>query len=223
MASKRDLRTEWTTEEIDKQLGDFKIVTIPVDISFEGNQRVLNFSEAERMLRKAKLLSLEPCTCRQKMGNCDAPVDYVCIGLDEGAREAMTLREGRRATFEEAMDALKRTHEAGLVHLCFELEGHAVGAICGCCQCCCHALAAITRFGGYDGIVRSSDMVAVHDASRCSNCQVCVDRCQFDAWGLVAGRVHHYPGKCTGCGVCVSFCPENSIGFVERKKEAAKP
>ena len=217
MPTKKDLKKEWTRQEIDEQLGDFKVVTVPVDIRLEGGQKVLNFSDAESILRNATLISLEPCTCRQKMGNCDGPVEDICIGVNDGAKEAITLRQGREASFEEAMAALERTHEAGLVHMSFELEGHVMSAICGCCQCCCHALAAMTRFGGYDGLIGNSDMIAVHDESKCTNCQVCVDKCQFDAWGLVGGKVRHYSGKCTGCGVCVSFCPEGSIELVARQ------
>ncbi|OGS41978.1 MAG: hypothetical protein A3K67_06965 [Euryarchaeota archaeon RBG_16_62_10] len=212
----RDLRNEWTREEIDEQLGEYKLVTVPVDISFRGGQKVLSFSQAEEILRNASLISLEPCTCRQKMMNCDAPVDDVCICVDKGAEEAMSLREGRKATFEEAMAALRTTHDAGLVHVSFELEGHEMHSICGCCQCCCHAVAAMVRFGGYDGLVGRSDMIAVHDEPKCNGCGMCIERCQFDAWGLVGGKVRHYQGRCTGCGVCVSFCPEEAIGFVKR-------
>src|SRR4030066_404764 len=143
VAKHKPLRKEWTTEEIDEQLSDFKLVTVPVRISVKGKQRVLNLSQAERILRNSKLISLEPCTCRQKMGNCDAPVDDVCICVDEGAEEAISLREGRKATFAESKAALARTHKAGLVHVSFEREGHAMSAICSCCQCCCHALAAM--------------------------------------------------------------------------------
>jgi len=222
MATKRALKKEWTKKEIDEQLGEFKVVTIPVDIAFDGGQRVLSFSEAEKILRNASLISLEPCTCRQKMGNCDGPVEDICIGVNNGAKEAITLRQGREASFEEAMAALKRTHEAGLVHMSFELEGHVMSAICGCCQCCCHALAAVSRFGGYDGLIGKSDMIAVYDDSKCTNCQVCIEKCQFDSWGLVGGKVHHYSGRCTGCGVCVSLCPESSIRLVRRKKSGAR-
>ncbi len=216
MAKHAALKNDWTRDEIDEQLEGFTIVTVPVEISFKGSQKILNLSQVEEILGNAKLISLEPCTCRQKMKNCDAPVDDVCICVDKGAEEAMSVRQGRKATYDEAMAALRRTHEAGLVHVSFEVEGHFKNAICSCCQCCCHAMSAMTRFGGYDGIVGSSDMIAVLDSSRCVDCGVCVDRCQFDAFRVVADRVRHYPGKCAGCGVCVSFCPEHAIDFVKR-------
>lgn len=216
MPAAKELKKDWTKKEIDEQLGEFKVVTVPVDIRFEGNQRVLSFSEAEKILRNAKVVSLESCSCRQKMGNCDGPVDDICIGVDKGADEAMSLRDGRKATVEEAMEVLERTHKLGLVHVSFELEGHEMNSICSCCQCCCHALAAMSRFGGYDDLVGSSDMIASHVESDCSDCGVCVEKCQFDAWRMVGGKVRHYPGKCTGCGVCVSFCPEQAIGYSKR-------
>jgi ferredoxin len=217
MARRRELRNEWTKKEIDDQLGEFKVVTVPIDIRFEGSQKVLSFSEAEKILRGAKLISLEACTCREKMGNCDSPVDDICIGVDKGAEEAINLRSGRKATLEESMAVLRRTHSLGLVHLSFELEGHKMSAICSCCECCCHAMAAMSRFGGYEGLVNPSDMVASHSDSLCSSCGICVEKCQFEAWRMVGGKARHYPGRCTGCGVCVSFCPEMAIALVRRQ------
>ncbi len=222
MATKRKLKKDWTTKEIDEQLGEFKVVTVPVNISYEGDQRVLSFTEAENILRNASIISLESCTCRQQMGNCDGPVEDICIGVNDGARQAISLRDGREATFEEAKAALERTHKAGLVHMSFELEGQVMSAICGCCQCCCHALAAMTRFGGYEGLIKNSDMIAVYDESECTNCQLCVEKCQFDGWGVVGGKVRHYSGRCTGCGVCASFCPEGSIKLAPRQIACAK-
>ena len=216
MAKHAPLKNDWTKSEIDKQLAEFKIVTFPVEIRFEGAQKVLNLSQAEERLRRARLISLEPCTCRTKMRNCDGPVDEVCIAMDDEAEEAIRLRGARRATLADASAALRRTHEAGLVHMSFEVDGKEKGAICGCCQCCCHALAATTRFGGYDGLIGKSDMIASHEESKCVDCEVCIDRCQFDAFGKVGEKVRHYPGKCVGCGVCVSFCPEHAIDLVKR-------
>ena len=67
MARSKDLKNDWTQAEIDEQLDDFKLVTVPVEISVKGKQRVLYLSQSEKILRNAELISLEPCTCRQKM------------------------------------------------------------------------------------------------------------------------------------------------------------
>jgi len=223
MPRSRIVENEWTTDEIDDILEHYKPITIPVSVSVRGKQKVLSFSEAERILRKAKLISLEPCWCRLKLKNCDGPID-VCICVDKEAELAITQRDGWSATLKEAMAALEKTHKAGLVHLAYEMEGHELRSICSCCACCCHTLAAITRFG-YGDVVGRADVIAVHIPSKCTDCKICVDKCHFDAWNLVGGKVHHYSLKCAGCGVCASFCPTGSIRMAKRKslkKKTAK-
>jgi len=220
MPRSKVIHNEWTTDEIDEILEHYKPVTIPVSISVKGNQKVLGFSEAERILRKAKLISLEPCWCRLKLKNCDGPID-VCICVDTEAELAISERDGWKATFEEAMTALKKSHKAGLVHLAYEFEGHEMRSICSCCACCCHTLAAITRFG-YGDVVGRADVIAVHDPSKCNNCKLCVSKCHFDAWNMVGEKVHHYSLKCAGCGVCASFCPTGAIRMVKRKVHRTK-
>lgn len=220
MPRPRTIKNEWTTDEIDEILAVYTPVTIPVSISIEGNQKVLSLMEAERILKKAKLISLEPCWCRLKLKNCNGPID-VCICVDREAEIAIKERQGWKATFEDAMEALRKTHKAGLVHLAYEMKGHEMRSICSCCACCCHTMAAITRFG-YEGAVGFSDRIAVYEPLVCSNCKVCVDKCHFDAWGLVSGKVHHYPKKCAGCGVCVSFCPKGAIQLKPRPRTRRK-
>ncbi len=215
MVRSRKITNEWTTDEIDDILSEYKPVTVPVEISVRGKQKVLGFGEAEKMLVKAKLISVEPCWCRLKLKNCDGPIE-VCICVDREAELAISERNGRRASLEEAMDALRKTHEAGLVHLAYEMEGHEMRTICSCCACCCHTLAAITRFG-YEGVVAKADVVAAHDPEECNNCKLCVSKCHFDAWDLVDGKVHHYSLRCSGCGVCASFCPTGSIQMKTRR------
>ncbi|MGQ9587277.1 MAG: ATP-binding protein [Thermoplasmata archaeon] len=217
MARDRIIRNEWTTDEIDEVLSEYRPITIPVSISVRGKQKILGFSEAEKILRKARLISLEPYWCRLKLKNCDGPID-VCICVDKEAELAISERDGWKATFEEAMDALRRSHRAGLVHLAYETEGHEMRSICSCCACCCHTLAAITRFG-YDGeIVGRADVIAVHDTEKCNNCKLCVSKCHFDAWNLVGDKVRHYPMRCGGCGICASFCPRGAITMKRRSR-----
>jgi len=221
MRAPRAVRNEWTEAEIDEILDEYRPITIPVSISVEGKQKVLGFSEVKKILKEAELISLEPCWCRLKLKNCDAPVD-VCVCVDKEAELAMSERGGWEATLEEAMDALRKSHKAGLVHLAYELEGGEMRSICSCCACCCHTLAAITRFGYDGGVVEHSDVIAAHDPTKCNDCQLCVKKCHFDAWGVVGEKVHHYSLRCSGCGVCASFCPQGAIKMVKRKRHGAR-
>ncbi len=206
---------EWTRAELDELLGEFKVVTVPVDISVEGRQKVLGYDEAERMLRSARLISIEQCSCRAKIIGCNGPLD-VCICMDGEAEEAIEKRGAHATTLEIAMDALRRSHEAGLVHLSFETKERNIEIICSCCACCCQALSAISRFGYDRGIIGHADVVAVHDLGLCDGCALCVTKCHFRAWSEEEGRVVHRPDRCSGCGVCVSSCPTGAIRLEKR-------
>ncbi len=206
---------EWTVEDIDKILDELRPVTIPVNISVDGRQKVLGFEEAEKLLRKAKLISLEECSCRKRIRGCDSPLD-VCLCMDEEAEEAMVKRGAWETTLDKAMDALRRSHEAGLVHMAYETRGGPINIICSCCACCCHTLAAITRFGYDESIVGHADVIAERDLGLCDSCGVCVERCHFNAWTMKDGSVAFAPAKCAGCGVCASSCPTGAIRLVRR-------
>lgn len=224
MAKRSYANQDWTEAEIDEVLAEYRPVTIPVSISVEGGQRILSFAEVEKILRAAWTISLEPCWCRLKIKGCDAPVD-VCVCVDEEAEVARDTRGGWEASLEEAMDALKLSHEAGLVHLAYDTPGKGMRSICSCCACCCHTLAAITRFGYDPAIVGHSDVIASYDESTCDQCGLCVTRCHFKAWAEIDGKVVHDAAKCAGCGVCASFCSTGSIEMVKRagkKKEREK-
>ena len=206
---------EWTNKDIDEILDELRPITIPVRISVEGRQKVMGFDESEKLLRKAKLISLEECSCRKRIKGCDSPLD-VCICMDKEAEEAIAKRGAWVTTLEKAMDALRRSHEAGLVHMAYESKGGAIDIICSCCSCCCHTLAAITRFGYDEAIVGHADVMAERDPGLCDGCGVCVERCHFKAWTEKGDSVEFSAAKCAGCGVCASSCPAGAIRMVGR-------
>ena len=215
MAERGYENKDWTRAQIDEVLAEYIPVTVPVSISVKGKQKVLGFNEMEKLLKKAKLISLEPCWCRLKIKGCDGPID-VCVCVDKEAELAISKREGRKATYEEAMNALRRSHKAGFVHLAYETPGHEMRSICSCCACCCHTMAAITRFGYDPAIVGHADVIAVYSSENCNQCGLCVKRCHFKAWTNDGDKVLHNPDKCAGCGVCVSSCPTGSITLNKR-------
>jgi len=207
---------EWTTKDIDEILDEFKVLTVPVNVSVEGRQKVLGYEEAERLLRQARLISLEDCSCRMKIRGCDGPLD-VCVCMDGEAEEAIEKRGAHETSLDIAMDALRRSHEAGLVHLAYETRGRRIEIICSCCACCCHTLAAITRFGYDEAIIGHADVIAMRDQDLCDSCGVCVEGCHFKAWYMDGDSPELAPEKCAGCGVCASSCPSGAIRMVKRR------
>jgi ferredoxin len=191
-------------------------VTVPVNIVIHGQQTVLDLSSVENILRNAEIITLEDCACRAKWHKCDKPLD-VCLSLNGEARDAMK-RGARRISLAHALVVLKRSHEAGLVHLAFTYTSKGKDkpeVICSCCSCCCHSLSALVRFGIPDHVV-ASEYVASNNPETCENCGTCVERCQFHARQLVEERLVFNQAKCFGCGLCVTTCPTRSITLVKR-------
>ena len=209
-------QNDWTREELLKDyVGQMTPVTIPVNISIQGQQTVLDLSSVENILRRTEIITLEDCGCRVKWHKCNAPLD-VCLSLDDEARDAMK-RGARRISLAHALVVLKRSHEAGLVHLAYTFKGkEKPEVICSCCSCCCHSLSALVRFGIPDHVV-ASEYIASNNEETCDNCGTCVQRCQFHARQLVDDKLVFDQAKCFGCGLCVTTCPTKSIALVKRR------
>jgi len=207
---------DWTIEELKKDyIGQMKAVTIPINISIHGQQQILDTSAAEKILRNAKLITLEDCGCRIRWEKCDAPLD-VCLSIDSEAQDALK-RDAKPISVQKALKVLERSHKAGLVHLAYVFKGkEKPEIICSCCSCCCHSMSALVRFGIPDHVV-ASEYVALQNKGTCENCGTCIERCQFTARKLLSGKLHFAKEKCFGCGLCVSTCPTNSISLVKRK------
>jgi len=214
--------TDWARGELEEALSSIKLaVTIPVNLRIESEQTILDLAEMEKILREARLISIGECGCRKKLHRCNAPLD-VCFSLDRAAEELLKEGKAKKVSLEGALDALKRSHEAGLVHVTYTFKGKdKPEAICSCCSCCCHSLSALVRFGEPNSLV-ASKFVATQDPETCINCGKCATRCQFRARLLENGKLHYDRTKCFGCGVCVSTCPTGSISLVSRTISESK-
>lgn len=210
------MKKDWTKEKLEKDyIGKMKAVTIPVNISFEGRQKILDLSELEEILKNAKVITQDECYCRKTMGNCIEPMDG-CISIDDVAIEDIEKRGNKKITVDEALVAMKRTHDAGLVHMGYIFgDKDKIEVICSCCTCCCHSLSAALRFG-YSNHVFSSKVIAKQDTNKCKTCGLCVERCQFGAREMIDEKLVFHNKKCFGCGLCLKTCPEDAIEMVER-------
>jgi len=55
--------------------------------------------------------------------------------------------------------------------------------------------------------------IAVIDKTKCVNCDLCREKCRFDA---ITEAIEVDPVACEGCGVCAALCPEDAITLAER-------
>ncbi len=201
----------------DPDVRDYVATTVPVRVDIDVKQVVLDMTEARTILQQATSIALGPCDCRVTQKKCDAPVD-TCLALNSASQSAVDNVEGfRYVDVETALEKLRESHEAGLVHLAFRKPGTPITEFCSCCSCCCWFLKELKQFD-YHAAVLESSHVARHRVDRCVGCGTCVEKCPFDAWRPVEneGKPALDEAQCFGCGVCISACPVQAIDFVSR-------
>lgn len=133
---------DYTDDELRAQASELEsAATIPVNVEIEADHRVLDLSEMETILKKAKRIVLQDCGCRADK-NCESPL-HVCINIDppDDYVAKYGTNNTHEVTLEEALNALRRSHEAVLVHMAYTMKGSdRATLICSRCPCCCHTL-----------------------------------------------------------------------------------
>jgi ferredoxin len=191
-------------------------IALPVYEEIKFNDTVLNLESVEKYIQKARRLSVKDCSCRVKRKHCDAPLD-VCLELNDGADMCIEKGLAREVSKEEALDIVRRAHEAGLVPMAGmrtdtpRPEG--VNWICNCCSCCCGTMGVSLQLGKDVHMLRGL-ATTLTDSSKCNSCGVCVDRCHFEARKLVSGNLVFDKDLCFGCGLCVDKCPSDAISLI---------
>ncbi|UCB59626.1 MAG: 4Fe-4S binding protein [Candidatus Bathyarchaeota archaeon] len=210
---------DWTKEEIEKEyIGEMTAVTIPVNLHLDGKQHILSLVEMKDILEEASVISVGECGCRTRVKTCDAPLD-VCLSLDEAANDAIKRGSAKKVSLKRALEVLKRSHDAGLVHITYTFkDDERPRYVCSCCSCCCHSMSGLVRFRIPEAVV-ASKYVVTHNYETCINCGTCVERCQFKARRMEDNEMVFDKTRCFGCGVCTSTCPTDSNLLVKRKCE----
>ncbi len=71
--------------------------------------------------------------------------------------------------------------------------------------------------------VISSSYQAKIDPDLCSDCGLCIERCQVEAVKQAEGHSEINDDKCIGCGLCVSTCPEEAISLIPKSGTVDPP
>jgi Na+-translocating ferredoxin:NAD+ oxidoreductase RNF subunit RnfB len=90
---------------------------------------------------------------------------------------------------------------------------------CNCCGDCCGVLRAVNEWGAVEG-PQKSNYRAVLNQETCTECGVCIERCQVNAIKSGEdGKLIFSRDGCIGCGLCVVNCPTDLVELVPVSKE----
>lgn len=188
---------------------------IPVNISITPETRILAFDDIKQVVDNARKLAVTPCSCRVIDGSCGKPLE-VCVQIDKAADYAIERGTGRPLDKSEALELMKMCEEEGLIHVSdnHRAPGH---VICNCCSDCCLNWPSVRT--GLGKFVVPSRFAATVDASSCSACETCLERCYFDAIKMEGENDTAVidAEKCMGCGLCLVTCPEDAISLNETR------
>ena len=213
-----------TGEAYGSETKPYRYIPIAQSIEKDEIQAVMPEHMMKKLIEGVELFALAHCPCRvtyKLLGRkCEHPLD-VCLKFDEMARYVIDQGLAKEITREEALDVIKRSTEAGLVHFVDNAEGK-IKHNCNCCGCACWNVGALRRRK-----IPRDDLMACYfiretDEDKCTGCGECLDICPVDALKLEGDIPEVDTAWCIGCGVCDTVCPSDTVKIVRRPDKAEK-
>ena len=200
---------------------------VKINESVDYKSQVLSYETVKQLIEDNEHFAVVPCQCRLigeltgELCEC-APAEMGCFMVGLAARALPEMTEHARVmTKEEAIQFLKDTEKAGLVHNASYGSEEQGMFICNCCSCHCGALYP-ARLMHYRGANPSNYKPNI-DMDLCVKCETCMRMCPGDA------IYHKWPHKtdssdermivredlCIGCGICAANCPKDAIKMIK--------
>jgi NAD-dependent dihydropyrimidine dehydrogenase PreA subunit len=199
---------------------------VPATSSFDPESHaVFPFEMMEKLIQKVKVIALVHCPCRataQLIGRkrCDHPLEN-CIKYDELAEYLIEKGIGREITKVEALAVIKKSEEAGLVHL-VDNAREGIKHTCNCCGCCCWSVGTIRRKKIPRDVLMATYFLRETDRERCTGCGQCVEICPVQVIKMEGDFPVVDLEWCIGCGVCAGPCPSSAVRLA-RRSDAVPP
>ena len=189
---------------------------IPVNESISSDlQAVFPYHTMEAVVRQAQRFAVAHCPCRMaakvRGRACEHPIE-VCLKFDDLADYLIERGLGREVTREEALDIIKLSEEAGLVHFVDNAEGQ-LKHNCNCCGCSCWNVGSIRRRKIPRDDLMATYFMRITDEDACIGCGACLDICPVLALTVEDGVAVVDEEWCIGCGLCVPRCPTGAAGL----------
>lgn len=202
--------------------------TIPIGLSVSAPRHVATYDDIRSLVGSSKgPLAILKCICREESRLEGKPCRMTsraetCLAMGGMASSVLRRGHGREISAGEALEILRRNEKDGLVlQPANELQPEFV---CSCCGCCCGML------GFQKALPDPSDFwatnhLAVVEASACTGCGACLERCQVNAISLpgAVGPAVVDVRRCIGCGLCVPTCRAGAMTLARKKEETVPP
>ncbi len=198
-----------------------RIVTVEKELP--KTAEIYPYEEVTKLVEQEDSFAAAICYCRHHAYLIDKPCkvenvpEYSCLLFGKVADYIVDRKFGKRITKEEALQIIKQTEDAGLVHNTNNFIDSTV-FVCNCCGCCCGFLKGVKETQNKIMLAISNFELNI-DEDSCSGCGDCIERCQMDALSLQNEVIEVNAGTCIGCGNCVTVCPTESLSMVRRVTE----
>jgi ferredoxin len=187
---------------------------IPVGKAIKPDlQAVFPVQLMEQVITQARRIAVAHCPCRvsyRLLGRgCEHPTE-VCLKFDELADFVIGKGLARELTKEEALDVIRVSEEAGLVHFVDNAEGE-IKHNCNCCGCACWNVGNIRRRKIPRDAIMATYFMRETESEECSGCGECATICPVEAVQMKDGVPIIDQDWCIGCGVCATVCPTEAV------------
>lgn len=180
---------------------------------------VFPFEMMEEVVKRVSRIALVHCPCRattELLGRrqCRHPLES-CIKYDDLAEYLLDTGIGREISKDEALQVIRRSEEAGLVHL-VDNAREGIKHTCNCCGCCCWSVGTIRRRKIPRDVLMATYFIRDTDLSECTGCGRCAEICPVKAIRMENDLPIVDPEWCIGCGVCAVPCPTAAVRLTRR-------
>jgi len=199
---------------------------VPAYKAIKDLDGVLPYENFREILKAQSRLAVLPCPCRIELILLGKPCNvhdetshWACLQSGRAAEYAVVRGSGRELSLEEALELCDVVEESGLLHTIANNSAMSdFRTSCNCCNDCCEIPVSLDQASLPRSLVwEKSRYEAYVDQDDCDGCQVCVERCPFDAIEMVKVEGSKKlkavvdPEKCFGCGVCVVGCEPGAL------------
>lgn len=176
-------------------------------------QAIFPYEMMETVIGKAEVIALAHCACRVTYRlagkGCEHPTE-VCMKYNDMARYVIDRGFAREISKQEALDLIRKSEEAGLVHFVDNAEGE-IQHNCNCCGCACWNVGSIRRRKIPRDALMATYFMRDTDQEACTGCGACAEICPVEAVRLEGDLPVVDEAWCIGCGVCATVCPADAV------------